>query len=132
MAKPQHNPIPIEIEVEGSYASGVIHFSKLNVENWLESQGVDENLIPILKFPVAILKNMYVEDEDRGLGIGTDLLQNFLYESKYNGAKSVILISDEAQEQEQGFNLTNWYIRKGFKIIGIDNAGYPVCFQILK
>ena len=116
----------IDIEVEGGSLSGVIHSDMQRVLNWAEKERTSPETIEMigtLKAPIAILKNMYVEEESRNQGIGTDLLQQFL-DKAYN--MPILLISDEGEEN--AFGLTNWYEKYGFEYIG-ESGGYPVLLR---
>ena len=116
----------IDIEVEGGSLSGVVHNDIQRVLNWAENERISPGTIKTigtLETPIAILKNIYVEEESRNQGIGTDLLQQFIDEA-YN--MPILLISDEGEEN--AFGLTNWYEKYGFEYIG-DSGGYPVLLK---
>tara|TARA_R100001082_G_C4350628_1_gene154369 strand:+ start:793 stop:1209 length:417 start_codon:yes stop_codon:yes gene_type:complete len=116
----------IDIEVEGGSLSGVVHNDIQRVLNWAEKERTSRGTIETigtLKTPIAILKNMHVEEESKNQGIGTDLLQQFL-DKTYN--MPILLISDEGEEN--AFGLTNWYEKYGFEHIG-ESGGYPVLLK---
>ena len=116
----------IDIEVEGGSLSGVVHNDIRRVLNWAEKERTSPETIETigtLKAPIAILKNIHVEEESRNQGIGTDLLQQFL-DKAYN--MPILLISDEGEEN--AFGLTNWYEKYGFEYIG-ESGGYPVLLK---
>ena len=92
------------------------------VNNWLQSVGANintSNLIP----PIAIAKNMWVDEEVRNQGLGTDLINNFIGEASDMGAKCILLEADIGEDN--AFNLVNWYSSFGFKTIGNGNQ-YPI------
>ena len=116
----------IDIEVEGGSLSGVVHNDIRRVLNWAEKERTSPETIETigtLKAPIAILKNIHVEEESRNQGIGTDLLQQFL-DKAYD--MPILLISDECEEN--AFGLTNWYEKYGFEYIG-ESGGYPVLLK---
>ena len=116
----------IDIEVEGGSLSGVVHNDIRRVLNWAEKERTSPETIETigtLKDPIAVLKNIHVEEESRNQGIGTDLLQQFL-DKAYN--MPILLISDEGEEN--AFGLTNWYEKYGFEYIG-ESGGYPVLLK---
>ena len=106
----------IDIEVEGGSLSGVVHNDIRRVLNWAEKERTSPETIETigtLKAPIAILKNIHVEEESRNQCIRTDLLQQFL-DKAYD--MPILLISDEGEEN--AFGLTNWYEKYGFEYIG--------------
>ena len=116
----------IDIEVEGGSLSGVVHNDIRRVLNWAEKERTSPETIETigtLKAPIAILKNIHVEEESRNQGIGTDLLQQFL-DKAYD--MPILLISDEGEEN--AFGLTNWYEKYGFEYIG-ESGGHPVLLK---
>lgn len=113
--------ILIEDETGSGTAEGyVCHFKDENWRNYLESILLEEDVKKIEKMfaennaqKIAVFKNMYVDEESRGDGIGTELVECFLEEA--NEADFIIL---EADIQESNlFNLVNWYQSYGFKKI---------------
>ena len=56
---------------------------------------------------------MYVEDDFRNQGYGTQLVDMFIGESSVSGANAIILESDEAESND--FDLTKWYESFGFE-----------------
>jgi hypothetical protein len=118
---------PIEIEVDGGSLSGVIHNDMQRVLNWGEKERLDDkatNTISSLSAPIAILKNMYVDEELRGQGQGNDFIQRFLDEV---GAIPIILISDKGEANT--FDLTKWYEGYDFETIG-SSGGSPVLLRL--
>ena len=116
----------INADVKGGNISGVIHKDKQRILNWAEKERISPeaiNIISKLQTPMAILKNINVEEEARNQGTGTDLLQQFL-DKAYN--MPILLISDEGEEN--AFGLTSWYEKYGFEYIG-ESGGYPVLLK---
>ena len=115
----------ISIDIEGATIDGVIHSNIDRLMNWANKEGVSEEVIQNLELPVAIMKNAFVPEEDRGQGIGSQLVEDFISEVK-EGAKSIILIADLGQSQAEGFSLVDWYEGYGFEVAGKDSGGNPV------
>lgn len=88
------------------YLSKIIDFIKLNkFEN------------------IKIIKNLNVEDEYRGQGIGSDLLN-----SETNSADIVLLISDKYESQIKGFLLDKFYEAAGFHKLTETGSGALMCY----
>ena len=126
----------ISIDIDGATIDGVIHNSTDRLMNWANKEGVSEELIqelikpeeseePKLVLPVAIMKNAFVPEEDRGQGVGSQLVDDFMSQADYEGAKSIILIADLGQSQAEGFNLVDWYEEYDFEVVG-ETGGNPV------
>jgi GNAT superfamily N-acetyltransferase len=119
--------VPIVVEMDGNTAEGVV-----SILNWLYSIKKPTNIlnrIPVA-LPIAILKNMFVEEEQRGKGIGNYLLNEFISKATSLNAKCILLESDTGEEQEKGFDLTKWYENKGFT--KITNGNYPLMYKYIK
>jgi len=118
---------PIDIEVNGGSISGVVHNDIQRVLNWGEKERLDDEamrVISSLSTPMAILKNMYVDEELRGQGLGSDLIQRFL-EEVYD--IPVVLISEKGETNT--FDLASWYEGYGFEAIG-SSGGAPVLLRL--
>lgn len=63
---------------------------------------------------VALLRNLYVDLEHRGQGIGSELVSRFLQEAEQAGATCYILLSDDGEEQINNLDLMAWYEKFGF------------------
>jgi len=116
----------INADVKGGNISGVIHKDKQRILNWAEKERISPeaiNIISKLQTPMAILKNINVEEEARNQGTGTDLLQQFL-DKAYN--MPILLISDESEDN--AFGLTDWYTKYGFEHVG-ESGGHPVLLR---
>lgn len=84
-------------------------------ENYMTSHNVLEEFrqsCPITS-SVAILKNLNVDEEERGNGRGTELLENFLEEAEDKGIEHIFLIADTGESND--FCLVSWYERYGFR-----------------
>lgn len=67
------------------------------------------------KTAVAVLKNLWVEEEERGQGYGTELMELFLSAVQEEDIRHVYLIADNLEEN--AFNLVSWYESYGFRKI---------------
>lgn len=123
-----NSPVPIDITIENEYyeqvgsVEGVIHCSKEYLDNWMYKEGIalhiDENSI---QFPIAILKNINIDEEYRNQGYGNEGMREFL-DAVYE-AKNVFLMVDIGESND--FSLIEWYKSFGFEEVG--RAGdYPV------
>lgn len=74
-------PEVIEIDTDGGSLYGVVHHDPSYLMNWAQSERLDEasqDVLRHLQMPVAILKNVNVDEDRRGEGIGNDLVSSFL------------------------------------------------------
>lgn len=74
---------------------------------------------------VALLRNMSVVEEERGNGIGTQLVSEFMAEADRAGASSYMLICDTQESQAPGFDLQAWYESFGF-VAAMDTGEGPL------
>lgn len=110
----------------GSLEGYVVSTDKPNITNYLQSQGASPELITyiIKKYKMlGLIRNMYVDDEMRGQGIGNDLVGNAIDDAAAAGSDAILLVSD--QNEDNKFNLTKWYEGFGFEVIGMA-GGDPV------
>lgn len=87
------------------------------VENYLRLQqrsGYINGLIGETE-SIAVLKSVWVEEEEQGNGLGTELVESFLDEASDRGMDRIILIADTEDDNE--FNLVEWYESFGFEKI---------------
>jgi ribosomal protein S18 acetylase RimI-like enzyme len=118
----------IQIDVEGGALYGVIHHDPRRVMNWASKERLDadsKGALASLELPVAILKNVNVEPEFRGEGIGSSLMDQFFVEADIGDAVSFVLIADTSEQQDGGFDLVRWYEGYGFEVVG-RSGGDPV------
>jgi len=103
----------------GSLEGYVMSTDKPNINNYLQSQGATPELINNIANrykTLALIRNMYVDDDYRGQGIGNDLVSNAIDDAASNGADAIILVSDT--DEDNPFDLTKWYEGFGFEIVG--------------
>ena len=115
---------------DGSLEGYVVDTSAPQLKNYLQSQHAASTLINGISnqfSKIGIVKNLYVDEESRGQGIGNELMSHAIDRAFNEGAEAILLISDS--EEENQFDLTNWYEGFGFEVIG-NAAGNPV--MILK
>ena len=115
---------------EGSVAFGVVHNNPENIKTWLIKNGINQEIN--LPLPIAFLNNINVEEEDRGQGIGTELLYDFKAEASFHGAKSILLLAGLDEEQIQGFNLEQWYLNNDYEVLTKDGDGNPLMYKNLE
>ena len=106
---------------EGGNLEGyVVDTDQPQLFNYLESQGAASELAKKIakKFKrIGIIRNMYVDEEYRNQGVGTDLVNGAIDDAFLSGAQAILLVSDEGERNE--FDLTRWYQDFGFKKIGV-------------
>lgn len=68
----------------------------------------------------AILKSLRVDDERRGEGLGSELMDRFLDQVS---ADVILLVADAHESQAEGFSLRGWYEDYGFAVVAETNAG---------
>jgi GNAT superfamily N-acetyltransferase len=110
----------------GALEGYVVDTTAPQLKNYLQSQHADQQLSSILakKFNrIGIIRNLYVDEDFRGQGIGNDLMDYAINQAFDNGAESILLISDTSEDNQ--FNLTKWYEGFGFEIVG-NAAGDPI------
>jgi ribosomal protein S18 acetylase RimI-like enzyme len=103
----------------GSLEGYVMSTDKPNINNYLQSQGATPELIDNIAKrykTLGLIRNMYVDDDYRGQGIGNDLVSNAIDDAANNGAEAIILVSDT--DEDNPFDLTKWYEGFGFEIVG--------------
>lgn len=112
--------ITIELTEDGGSLSGyVVDANEVNLENYLQDHTEHASQIMDLlrerQETVALLRNLAVDEDCRGHGIGTTLLGRFFEEAETVGATAFLLISDENESQAEGFVLSEWYESFGYE-----------------
>lgn len=114
------NIIELEEEDYATLSGYSVSFKEENYKNFLIENISEKSLVDkIIKFmedkgfnEIVIIKNLNVEEEFRGQGIGKALLEEAL-----SFADIAILISDKYEIQDEGFILDNFYKNSDFEII---------------
>lgn len=115
----QSKVIDISSENDEGSLSAVVHYDINRIKNWALMEKLDDDLqqtLSELPTPVSILKNIWIEPEARGKGIGRELMDKYFEEADM--ANSFVLIADELQTQTEGFNLVKWYGGYDFEVVG--------------
>ena len=110
----------------GSLEGYVVPTDKPQLTNYLTSQGASHQLIQQLSQQfsiIGIIRNMYIDDDMRGQGYGSDLMDNAIDDAFNNGAEAIVLVADTHEENE--IDLVKWYENYGFVVVG-DASGDPV------
>lgn len=83
--------------------------------NYMESKNLMHHLKenPCTSDSVGILKNIWVEEEERGSGVGTFLLDEFIDLAIEREMDVLYLIADTLESND--FDLVSWYEKKGFE-----------------
>lgn len=122
----------IYLEEEGGEVFGYnVDFKSDNYKNFIASNVVDKDvlnkIIDFINFKefynIVIIKNLNVDAEFRGNGIGKTLLENAIEE-----AEIVFLISDKYESQVKGFILDKFYENQDFLKITETGTGNLMCY----
>lgn len=101
------------------------------LENYLMEMGAFK-AVPIIESRydrIGILKNMWVEEEYRGNGVGTWLLHRFVEEAADKHAEAILLVADTGERND--FDLVDWYKRNGFEVVFGKEEAYPVMIKVV-
>jgi len=110
----------------GSVDAYVVNTNREQLKNFLSSNGISGAITKqyLNKFDrVGIVKNMEVELEQRGKGIGKKLFDKMIDDAYDEGAEAIFLIADTGEKNK--FDLVRWYQSYGFeKIAKTSNSDY--------
>lgn len=130
----QYENIYIENEEKtGSVEGYTVQSEAEQLANWVRTIGCSEMCVSDVKKKfkkIAILKSMFVEEEERNQGIGSELLEGFVNEATFNGSEAILLEADTGEENE--INLIKWYESFGFKIIDRKTGNYPLMMLVIE
>ena len=119
--------ISIDQSLDGGELSGYVVTSREpHLRNYLQSQGADISIAEKLlgKYQtIAVIRNMYVDEDNRGQGIGNELMSLAIDDASNNEAEAIVLVADI--HEENTINLVHWYEGFGFEMIG-DAGGDPI------
>lgn len=99
------------------------------VENFLEANDyfIEDGDVSIDLFKgktVGIIKSLHVDENHRGNGYGTNLLENMLY--FLEGVDIIFLICDNLEHND--FSLQSWYEDYGFHVV-LDKFNCPLMIK---
>lgn len=113
--------IDLEIETENGTAVAegyTVSIQSVNIFNWFSSIAYETSAKKIIDYliekeadKIAVLKSVYVPEEDRNKGYGNSLISNFLDE--VGEVSFVFLECDNAESNE--ISLKEWYKDFGFE-----------------
>lgn len=101
-------------EVEAS-AEQLPNWLANEIDNWQELT----DKIRSQTDTIAIAKNMYVDEEMRGQGHGSELFDTFMGSTE----APIILLADTLDTQQSGFDLVSFYEERGFVSIQDTSSG---------
>ena len=85
----------LNLTVDGGSIEGyVVNSNQPQLTNYLESQGATPNIISAIKNQynrVGIIKNIYVDEDSRGQGIGNKLVSSAIDVASSNSAEAIVL-----------------------------------------
>lgn len=84
------------------------------VANYLEEQGYADiwERVAGQHNRIAVLKNVWVEEDSKGLGLGGELVEWFMMEAENRRMEAIYLVADTLTGNS--FNLVQWYESRGF------------------
>jgi ribosomal protein S18 acetylase RimI-like enzyme len=113
--------IDCSIEDDTVYAY-VVDTERSYLRNDLKSLRVSDQLIDQISTQykrVTVIRNIWVDEEQRGRGQGSQLLVRTIEQSKIDRAEAVVLVSNK--KELNTFDLDDWFKRHQFHPIGIAN-----------
>jgi GNAT superfamily N-acetyltransferase len=107
----------------GSLEAYVVDTDQPQLMNYLTGQGAKPQLVMKLaeKFKrIAIIRSMWVDEDARGQGTGSSMLESAIDAAFANGAEAIILVADMGEDNTAlGKPLDQWYEGWGFRRIGM-------------
>ena len=122
----------VELDEEGGSLSGyVVSYNAQNYKNFLAEEIRDEKrLKAVIAFieqnqyeQVLIVKNLNVDEEYQGQGIGRTLLENAL-----ENCSIALLIADSGETQRENFELEKFYEGSDFMTVSNEVSGPLMVF----
>ncbi len=116
---------------EGNIEGYIVNCLEENYQNFLKDNLEDQNKLQIIiNFikeknieNILIVKNLNVEEECQGKGIGKSLLEESLEDCDI-----ALLISDKYENQREGFSLDNFYESSDFISLLNTSSGNLMCY----
>lgn len=112
-------------EGEASLTGYVVNTDEDQLVNYFQLEhGVSEDVINTIRATyktIAVARNMHVDEDYRGQGHGTKIMDEFIEAAIDNGAQAILTIADTAEDNE--FDLVEWYKRLGFEIVAQTGEG---------
>ena len=106
----------------GSLEGYVVDTDQPQLYNYLTGQGASPELakkIASKYHRVGIIRNMWVDEDLRNGGIGSEMLESAIDQAFGQGADAIILVADMAEDNSQlGKPLDKWYAGWGFETVG--------------
>lgn len=108
---------------------GFICYDENEVQKWLNSKKaiLDEELFLQSLLPIAILKDLKINNNKNFLKYGVDLNEKFIEKIKEFNCKSLILETEISETISM--SLANWYENNDFKPIGYINSN-PILLRL--
>ncbi len=116
---------------EGNIEGYIVNCLEENYQNFLRDNLEDQNKLNIIiNFikeknieNILVVKNLNVEEEYQGQGIGRSLLEESLEDCDI-----ALLISDKYENQREGFSLDNFYESSDFVSLLSTSSGNLMCY----
>jgi ribosomal protein S18 acetylase RimI-like enzyme len=122
LAEADLNYINQQHEDGGSLEGYVVDTDQPQLMNYLTGQGASPSLVKALVSRynrIGIIRNMWVDEEIRNGGIGSEMLETAIDDAFAAGADAILLVADMAEDNSQlGKPLDQWYAGWGFKTVG--------------
>lgn len=106
----------------------VVDTNQEQLGNYLTSQVASQDIVNQLQTlysRIAIFKNLWVDEEQRGQGIGSSLLEAAIREAGAKGAQAIVMVAHADDSQDQQW-LVKWYQSYGFSEVSKTSSGSPV------
>lgn len=122
----------IDIDLDGAGFEGFVHDRSAgdNFLHYLKEMGVNEYYLKAfdaLDFRrITIFKNMWVDEDKRGQGYGSDLLTRAFDQHYELESDLIVLLADNSETEH--FNVSEWYAQNGFS--EIDELSNSFTFMI--
>lgn len=123
--------ISLDEDTEEGGVDGYVTNARKDVQlkNYLEEHGCLEAapLITSKYGIVSILRNIWVDEEYRNEGFGSELLNEFILNSELNDAEAIVLVADRTEENSM--DIIKWYEGFDFEVIYGKDSDFPVMLR---